>query len=561
MNAALLGPLTPAPSTRRGVCGSSQSSAIVLTRFVQRLAGTAVSPAADRPARRPDGRGRLPARRRRCLVARLLEQRDRPLGVARDVMRRRPRGRGAVARPRLRRPASVCSACSASSAAAAGAPRSCADRAASSSVAAISRSGSVVASARCRARSSAVGTIFARRACSARRAGRQLAGDDSGAEQRMGEPQALAVELEDPRGPSAPSRPALDTAPDRGLDERHRRIGERRNDLAHGLERVGAEAVEAGVQKLVEVRGNRELLARRERPPRRQSAPASSSAKNGLPREVSQSLISVGRGNVTSSRVRSSSCVAPMLSPPTSTSCSRPRARHDEARPARRRGPRAERRPAPRRGARARSEAPRATPRPATGASSTARQSGPSSARAATPRGTRRRPRGRRRGHPTLRAAAPPRAPAAEPDGSSARTSSATTRGDRSRPCEREARLGLRRSGRQDPGSRARPPQSSRPATASSSRSRPRPRRTTAPGSGLASRRGARREPRAARPCRRGADVVGATSSSIVRDARRIRASPRGAVAESSGRPSARTAARRHRCRSAAVGRSSSRGP
>ena len=58
-------------------------------------------------------------------------------------------------------------------------------------------------------------------------------------------------------------------------------------------------------------------------PPRRWRAFASSSAKKGLPREVSQSLISVGRGNVASSRAWSSSWVAPRLRPATSTVSSR----------------------------------------------------------------------------------------------------------------------------------------------------------------------------------------------------------------------------------------------
>ena len=53
-------------------------------------------------------------------------------------------------------------------------------------------------------------------------------------------------------------------------------------------------------------------------PPLRWSALASSSAKKGLPCEVSQSLISVGRGNVASRRERSSWWVAPRLRPTTS---------------------------------------------------------------------------------------------------------------------------------------------------------------------------------------------------------------------------------------------------
>ena len=53
-------------------------------------------------------------------------------------------------------------------------------------------------------------------------------------------------------------------------------------------------------------------------PPLRRSAPASSSAKNGLPPDVSQIRIRVGRGKVVSRRVLSSRRIAPTLRPLTS---------------------------------------------------------------------------------------------------------------------------------------------------------------------------------------------------------------------------------------------------
>ena len=54
-------------------------------------------------------------------------------------------------------------------------------------------------------------------------------------------------------------------------------------------------------------------------PPRRWRAAPSSSAKNGLPPDASQSFISTGRANVASRRSRNSWCVAPRLSPRTRT--------------------------------------------------------------------------------------------------------------------------------------------------------------------------------------------------------------------------------------------------
>ena len=79
----------------------------------------------------------------------------------------------------------------------------------------------------------------------------------------MGESQALPVQLEDPRGQRL-GQTGIGTATDGGFHERHGRIGER-GDGARGLERRGAEAVEARVQELVEVGRDRELLAGSER--------------------------------------------------------------------------------------------------------------------------------------------------------------------------------------------------------------------------------------------------------------------------------------------------------
>ena len=234
----------------------------------------------------------------------------------------------------------------------------------SSRIEAISRSGSAVASARWRARSSADGTSVGEPCVQRPAARRGLACDDRRAEQRMGEAHVLAVELEDPRverlgepGRSARRAPLPGARPSgrRALRQRARPRAPR------------AEAVDARAQELVEAR--RESGARRRARACRLCAGArrSSSAKNGLPPEVSQSLISVGRGNVASRRARSSSWVAPRLRPATSTVAVAPRARRGEATPAPRRGPPAGRRPARRRGGRARSGAPRATRRRATG--------------------------------------------------------------------------------------------------------------------------------------------------------------------------------------------------
>ena len=133
----------------------------------------------------------------------------------------------------------------------------------------------------------------------------RLAGNDRRSEQRVSEAQPLAVQLEDPRGQRLVER-RVGAAADGRFDERHGRIGECCDDPGD-LERRRAEAVEAGVQELVESEGIGSSSPRASAPPLRWSARASSSAKNGLPPEVSQSLISVGRGNVASRRARSSS--------------------------------------------------------------------------------------------------------------------------------------------------------------------------------------------------------------------------------------------------------------
>ena len=154
-------------------------------------------------------------------------------------------------------------ACSASSAAAAGAPRLCAVRAASSRIEATSASGSAVASARWRARSSLDGTISASRACSDRRRDRRLARGDRGSEQRMGEAQPLAVELEDPRVErlGEPGVEAGPTAVSTSVT-----VGSATAATARATSSARAtEAVDARVEELVEARRNRELLPERER--------------------------------------------------------------------------------------------------------------------------------------------------------------------------------------------------------------------------------------------------------------------------------------------------------
>ena len=207
---------------------------------------TAARSAPPAPRLAPARAGRSPARCHRRRRA------SRPRGRAASWRRRHPSG--GVSR----------SACSASSAAAAGAPRARADRAASSSVAAISRFGSVVASARCRARSSLVGTIVARRACSARRRDgtwwATTAEPSSGWVNRRRSPSSsriLAARVSVEAGLRIALRRPLRREP-RSDRRAPRRSAPRR-------EPPRSRRVEAGAQELVEVGRDRQLLSRRER--------------------------------------------------------------------------------------------------------------------------------------------------------------------------------------------------------------------------------------------------------------------------------------------------------
>ena len=162
-------------------------------------------------------------------------------------------------------------------------------------------------------------------------------------------------------------------------------------------------------------------------PPRRWSAAPSSSAKNGLPPDASQSLISTGRANVASRRLRNSSCVAPRLRPPTRTVRSRSSgtARRTHSGTSSRTASTvatcswSSRATANR--------MPTATPRPATGRR---RRRGRERGRrraAAARRGTQRPPLGGRRVARTRRAAEQPRAPRRWIGGSSGKTSATTS--------------------------------------------------------------------------------------------------------------------------------------
>ena len=79
----------------------------------------------------------------------------------------------------------------------------------------------------------------------------------------MDEPHALAVELENPCLERL-GEPWVEAGTEYGFEKADGRVGERR-DSAHELECHGAEAVDAGVQELVEVGRDRELLVGRER--------------------------------------------------------------------------------------------------------------------------------------------------------------------------------------------------------------------------------------------------------------------------------------------------------
>ena len=91
----------------------------------------------------------------------------------------------------------------------------------------------------------------------------QLRSDNSRPEKWMCESHLLAIELDDVRGPGV-GQAGDQLLPDHGLEKRHRRMSQGRNN-AHGLERVGAEALEALLQKPLDRRRKRELLSQGER--------------------------------------------------------------------------------------------------------------------------------------------------------------------------------------------------------------------------------------------------------------------------------------------------------
>ena len=151
------------------------------------------------------------------------------------------------------------SACSARSAAAAGAPWACAVRAASSKIAATLRSGSAVASARCRARSSADTTISASRVWSVRRrAGvwRAATAEPSrGWVNRRRSPSSSTI-----RASSASSSPASNQATTAASTSAI--VGSASAATTRVTSSAAVpEAVDTRMQELLEARGNRELLA------------------------------------------------------------------------------------------------------------------------------------------------------------------------------------------------------------------------------------------------------------------------------------------------------------
>ena len=176
----------------------------------------------------------------------------------------RRRRAGAAARPRRPTAGVSLSACSASSAAAAGAPRACADRAASSRTEATSPSGSAVASARCRARSSAVGDDRREPGVqrpSARRASgvRRRREPSSGWVKRRRSPSSSRI-----RAASASASPASARRPTAASTSgRSDRRAPRRR--ARPLERAALRPSRRDAQELVEVGRDRELLAGSER--------------------------------------------------------------------------------------------------------------------------------------------------------------------------------------------------------------------------------------------------------------------------------------------------------
>src|SRR5258706_7053963 len=79
----------------------------------------------------------------------------------------------------------------------------------------------------------------------------------------MGESHVLAVDLENPRVERLSKR-TVEASAERRLQNRDVRVGQRW-DGAYDLESCGAETVDAGVEDLVETRGNREVFAGGER--------------------------------------------------------------------------------------------------------------------------------------------------------------------------------------------------------------------------------------------------------------------------------------------------------
>ena len=135
---------------------------------------------------------------------------------------------------------------------------------------------------------------------------RRLAGGDGRAEEGMGEAEPLAVELEDARLDGL-GETRVGRTGERGLDELRGRIRRRQRPPAPPRSHRCRDRRGARARARPASRGSG--AGRRERASRRvaRSAIASSRAKNGLPPDVSQSRISVGRGKPEPSRLWSSS--------------------------------------------------------------------------------------------------------------------------------------------------------------------------------------------------------------------------------------------------------------
>ena len=161
-------------------------------------------------------------------------------------------------------------------------------------------SGSAVASARWRARSSAVGTIFASRACSDRRcAGVWRAATaelSSGCVNRRRSPSSSRIRAVERLGETD-----FEAATDGGSTRDT--VGSAIAAAARATARPAAlRPLMRSYKSSSRSEGIGSSSPGASVPPVRWSCAASSSAKKGLPREVSQSLISVGRGNVASRR-------------------------------------------------------------------------------------------------------------------------------------------------------------------------------------------------------------------------------------------------------------------